>query len=543
LERGSLAESRFDRACLVLLYAGLAAISAIVLYLWMRRLGSDLTWDEAWNFRVYARHPLTALGLYNEFNNHPLESFLKSVFYSTFGLDAPNMLRFTGFLLVVSYALVGFALFRRLARQGAYLGAALLVLILLLTRAFSVQAIEMRGYFLSILLQWVWFAVLARDTAFLSWAGAAVTAPRRTWTTWTVVRYAVLSALVVFTLPSNVLGMPPLWALTVAAFGGPAAQPFRLHARRFLHLGILSALFSALLYAAIFTSLALGYSRVKIEGAGAAHDVLLCIRDELALTVSQLAPWGIAPEALPWALAAVVAAGAVMAFRPDRRLARIALLVLAIAVVVRVTLPAVVSYATRVRCALAPPITIGVLLIVVDLSARWRPRVQVLGALALVGGSLLLVPALVREEKAYHLPSEVASFIETYARPGERHLLVGHAGLGDPLSPLERVFGTSHVVGGKTELEDRLRGDAPARAPDRPGFKAWIRGLILPEDQPLPRIDPARVEVLVLIDEVNRPAQASDWKHAALEEIKQRLPRRSEFRRDVYRMVVYEAPR
>ena len=57
------------------LHAGLLSLAALVIYLWMVRLGSDLTWDEAANFRIYARNPLTALALYHEPNNHVLESF------------------------------------------------------------------------------------------------------------------------------------------------------------------------------------------------------------------------------------------------------------------------------------------------------------------------------------------------------------------------------------------------------------------------------------------------------------------------------------
>ena len=63
------------------LRAGLLALAALVIYLWMVRLGSDLTWDEAPNFRVYARNPITAIGLYHEPNNHILDSSAdKSVF-------------------------------------------------------------------------------------------------------------------------------------------------------------------------------------------------------------------------------------------------------------------------------------------------------------------------------------------------------------------------------------------------------------------------------------------------------------------------------
>ena len=118
-----------DRALWIALCAGLLSIAALVVYVWMLRASSDLTWDEAFNLRVYSRHPLTAIALYDEHNNHPLESFLKSLFVVTLG-TRPPVLRITAFLFVVDKWAIGLYLVR--AAVGSAYGAAGSVLVILL---------------------------------------------------------------------------------------------------------------------------------------------------------------------------------------------------------------------------------------------------------------------------------------------------------------------------------------------------------------------------------------------------------------------------
>jgi len=77
--------------------AGLAVIVIIVSYCWLVRIGNDLSWDESLNFKTYSRHPLAAIALYREPNNHPLDSLFKSVFYGVLGLDSAEFYKFPGF--------------------------------------------------------------------------------------------------------------------------------------------------------------------------------------------------------------------------------------------------------------------------------------------------------------------------------------------------------------------------------------------------------------------------------------------------------------
>ena len=62
-------------------------LAVFVAYSWLVRIGDDLNWDETHNFRLYSRHPVTALGLYVDPNNHVLESLFKSLFYGVLGLQ------------------------------------------------------------------------------------------------------------------------------------------------------------------------------------------------------------------------------------------------------------------------------------------------------------------------------------------------------------------------------------------------------------------------------------------------------------------------
>jgi hypothetical protein len=523
------ARSRWDRVGTILVHAGLAGIAAFVAYFWTARGSSDLTWDEAFNFRVYARSPVTALALYNEHNNHPLESFVKSVFYCVLSLDEPAALRITGFLFVAGWLALAWALFSRVRRGGDLAAATALVLLMLLVRAFSYQAMELRGYFLSSLLQLLWLFLLVRD--------GDVGAPGPPWSRRTVVRYAALSALIAFTLPSNVLVLPALWALTVAWRREPGVGAATA-LRRAAWLGAASVALTAALYAPILLGFVLGWSRFHNSEARTVPDALAAAGHELALAVEQLAPRGVPVAAWGWAVGGLLVAGAVAAAR-GRAAARVGLLVIGVTMVARVAFAAVVGYPDRVRTALVAPLAIGVFLLIHAFTASWSPRLQRLASLALILASFACVPSLVSESGVYRVPTEIAAFLETYLA-GSREVLIVHDNLQDPLVPVGRSFGPARVVSSRAEMAARFRGERP-EARHAPGtWQRRLRDWILPEEPWFP-MDAAKVGALVVIDDETRAdKQASRWRDPVLEGIKERLPRRSEFRRGEYRMLIFE---
>lgn len=526
----------------IALKVGLFSITAIVVYAWMTKLSSDLAWDDAFNFRVYARSPLTAIALYHEPNNHPLDSFVKSIFFSVLRLDEPASLKITGFLYVVGYLALGWAAWRRFSRDGWVVGATLLVPLLLLTRGINFQAVELRGYFLSVVLQAAYLFLLCRETGLLRSQHGGSPMPRGgKWARPTIIRYSILSALILWTLPSNILALPPIWLLTVAAFPPSTERPGRARVRHFVHLAIVSGLFAALLYVPIFLSLALQISQLHNIQSAPVDSTAAAIRDELALMITQLAPRGISEVVFGWALAALLGIALVAATRSGRRLTTIGLGMIAVSMAVRLAFAAIMIYPTRLGTALVPPLLFAMLLIVYDLTSKWRPRTQIIASLALMLCSFAAIPAIVREETSNHTSSEVASFLRTYCRPEARNVLVVHGALQDALLPVSRAFGPEHVVASLSEMDARFRNRPPESSASSRSWKRRLRDLVLPEDRFFP-VDASKVEILVLIDDDDRPDPASAWLHPVLDSIKARLSRHSEFGREQFHIHTFEAP-
>jgi hypothetical protein len=346
--------------------------------------------------------------------------------------------------------------------------------------------------------------------------------------------------LLVFTLPSNVLAVPPLAVLTVAAFRTPGTAVGRSDVTRFVQLGVASAILAALAYVPIILGQWLGISKLHNTKGDAVTDRLLAAKDEIALAVSQLAPRGMSVAAFGWLVLAVVVAAAACAWRPARRLTRIGLAVIAATLVIRVGFAAFVAYQTRVRTALVPALAIGMFLVVHDLTAAWSRRFQLVVSLALVIASLTLMPSVIGESVVYRVPSDIAAFLEMYARPEARNVLIVHENLEDPLLPVGRVFGRDHVVTSLSDFRARTGAGEDRRPRHAPGtWQRRLRDMVLPVD-PFRPIDPAKVEVLVVIDDESKNSFASKWTDPALAGMKARLPRRSEFRRAEFRIQIFE---
>jgi hypothetical protein len=525
-----------DRTWTAALCAGLAAVAIVAAYCWASRAGSDLTWDEAFNLRIYSRHPLTAVALYDEHNNHPLESFLKSLFVWTLG-DHPPMRRITGLLFVAAHLAIAASLFRRMFQAGAVLAATVLVLVMLLARGISYQAMELRGYFLSNVLQFAWLFLLSRETGLFGGP------PTVAWTRRVAIRYGILAALIAFTLPSNVLVLPALWVLTVEAFRDPDARGLGTDFRRGAQLALASVAFTALAYLPIAAAQLLGLSRFHNSEARPVSDVLAAAANEIGLAVRQLAPRGVPEAAFGWILLGVAVAAAVAALRPGGRLARLGLLVAAVALFTRTAFAAFVAYPERARTAQVAPLAIALVLAVHGLAAGLGRRVQLfLASAVLVATATFALPELVAEAGPYRVPSQIAAFLETTCRPDSRAVLVVHDGLRDPLEAVGRTFGAASVVSGQRELDARLAGETPEGRLAEGTWRARLRDWLFPR-RPLPPLDPSKVDVLVLIDDETRPPGATQWRHPAIERLEARLGRRADFRRAGFRIVIFDGVR
>ena len=94
----------------------LLGIAVTVTYCWCVRISNDLNWDEAGSLKRYAQHPLTAAAYIHDSNNHPLDSFFRSIFFRVLGLDSPPFWRFAGFVILLGFLAVVVALVRRARR-------------------------------------------------------------------------------------------------------------------------------------------------------------------------------------------------------------------------------------------------------------------------------------------------------------------------------------------------------------------------------------------------------------------------------------------
>jgi hypothetical protein len=529
--------TRFDRACRLLLLAGVIGLAALVVFFWMARLGWDLSWDEALNFRAYARNPATAVALYREANNHPLDSLIKSVFYSVFGMHERPGYRISGFLYVAAYVAIGAVAFQRLWRRGSFLTATVLALVMLLPSALVRQAMSMRGYFLAITLEFAYCLLVARDARLFAAPTDPAPAAGPSWTRRSLFTYGILGALIGYTVPINVLAVPALSVLAVLALS-PGATAGTI-VRRILALGVVSALFTALLYSPILVAIALKLTGPEHFPVRELGGVLGSVQDDIACIAMHLAPRGVPDWTCGAATLAVFGVGALVAIKGSR-LARLALVTAGVALLVRIAFIVVLGYPRRSRPSLIVPIAFAFPMIAHAASWQWKPRPQLLCSLVLVAASLSLMPAFASEERPDRRAWGIASFLETYAGSRLPGLLVVHNHIELLDHELRRVLGPEHVVEGRDDLDARLAGRAPSQRFAAGSWKQRLHDLMLGEDPPLP-IDPSKVEILAILDHQDLGVPASGWDHPALEALKARLSRHREFWRDFHKIHVYEA--
>src|SRR6188768_3241705 len=123
----------------------LLGIVVTVTYCWCVRISNDLNWDEAGSLRRYAHHPLTSAAYIHDSNNHPLDSFFRSVFFSVLGLDWPPFWRFAGFVILLGFLAVSWRWHAELAGRDSIFAATLAVLLLFLSHVIHEQALVLRG--------------------------------------------------------------------------------------------------------------------------------------------------------------------------------------------------------------------------------------------------------------------------------------------------------------------------------------------------------------------------------------------------------------
>jgi hypothetical protein len=532
--------TRLDRIGTIALHAALAGIALFVVYFWMVRLGGDLSVDEAFNFRTYARNPLTAIGLYHEPNNHPLESLIKSVFFSVLGMNQPAFYRITGFLVVLGWLGLGWVAFRKLWRDGSILVGAAFVLTMLLTTAYNVRATRLRGYFMSSVWQLLWFCLLSKDTGILGRRDEATALRDDPWRgkpsrLKPALRYGLLTALFVFTVPSNLFSLPALWLLTLGAFGA-GRDGLAAFVRRGFELAIAAGAFAAVLYAPIFLSLAL-----KASVFHQLQPEETTVLGDLRVMLDQLAPRGMPPEFFGGVIAALVALGLVLRWRAWTT--RLAVLAIAVTVAVRLVVAVVVGLPERARPTFIPAISFSLLVLLHDLVAAWPRRTQLFVALALVAASYGSIPALVAEDRFYRDPTETTAFLEMLGGEDASKALIVHDRMLDPIYPLQQVFGRDRIVSGRRELVERVTGVAPDPLAEG-SWKKKLREMIIPRDV-FPKLDLAEIRFLVVIDDVRkegREKNPSEWIRPELDPLLARLTRYSEFPRYDLRFKVWRTP-
>ncbi len=591
----------------------LAAIAFFIFYGWMARIGNDLGWDDTFNFTYYGRSPALALAVYHEPNNHPLESFAKSLFYGLLRLRQPEYLRLTGALFVAAWAAAAWGWWRGLARAKSWAAAAAVVLMLFLGQAAHAQAMILRGYFLSMLLIAIYLLLLGRrmgwfegnrqnikenlgqDAQATRSLGRDVQATSKSrsgsktsqWRDYLVL--GGISALLLFTLPSNIQVLPALWlawfwtagdASRGAGVDGengenpscPAAKETHgwmrfvvPSVRHWVRLAITAAILTILLYAPILAGFAFGYNHVRhVEVVASKPPGFLSgMFGEPAALMRVAAPLGLGRGIFACALA-LAGLGGIFALalrlrqgaRPQisggaakALLSGILLLVFGLAAPMVVA--GVVTYPDRIKTPVAPVIWIGAALVIHGLTASWRERSRLAAGWALALAGVMALPSVAASTRFERQTAEVASFLATYCRPAQRPALICHNMM--PLYfPLRRVFSPNQTLLGPGEIESKWllapqtkSGAAPslsaASARNDPAWKCaakWLLGVEPPPSEPPPNIND--IQVLAIIDNDTEAVYKTNWDHPAIQALMQRLPRRSDFQIGDYKITVYE---
>ena len=528
----------------------LGAVVVVTVFSWMLRLWDDLRWDEALNFKAYARHPVTALALYHEPNNHPLESLWKSFFYFGLGFDDPTTWRFPAFLLALTYLGIVGLIARELLRRGGALAATATVVLLLHAWGIHAQVMVMRGYFMTSLLLTMILLVVVRRGRLLDAGRDREASPPFSSSSW---RYLTLVgglfALVLFTVPSNVLVVVPLLVTTSFAMTMPSED--RSYARgvvrTFLRMTTITTGLALLLWTPILVGLVTGVSRFHGVPHAVPVDRFANYLRDVEHIIANARPFEV-PSAMMFLVGAGLLAVVGTLSSPYRRLAAWALLTAVLVPLMSAAAGLVSVFPSRTRDPFVVPVTFAVAMIAFAATARLPKLLQHVGAIGLLAYSLVapdVFPFMMRGDPLVypHEVQESATLLAAVTRPDRQDVVIVHDYL-EPLRPyLHRTMGRARVVDGRAEMRQRVLGEP--RAPWRQGsgkLGVW-RDRILPEEPPPPGIVPDDVDVLVLVEDDWRVEFMSGpltWDEEGFVAWWKSFPKRREVRHGRYLFIVLE---
>lgn len=520
------------------LLAGLGVVVFFALYCWLLRLGDDLQWDEAYNLRVYARHPLVALALYWEPNNHVFETFLKSLFYGL-GLDRPEFYKLGGFVALALYLAAGFAACRELWSRRSWGAAALLAVLLMLNRAAFDQALQLRGYFLSMAIALVYLALAARSGRWLEDEDSLGVSPSRMPPGRELLPFAALSALLLWTVPSNALLLPALWGAVAWPRRSPAAPALL---RRAATLAALTIALTVVAYLPVAVGFLLDVNRLENIPSGEPSDLLAPFVREPALLLRLAAPL-YASSSEPWMAASAAAALAVLslaALLRGRRLSSLApaLLLISATLAASAILALVLRYPERAKTPAVIPLIVGAVLLAHAATFHASARVRLgFGYAALLLG-LLGLPALARETRFDRSATSALGFLQGYLRADEHTVLI--CSKSEPLQlGLLRSFPDELLAQGELDLDLIFEGEQAGTELMKRAWLRRVRDLLLPPARRA-HARPEDVDLLVFIVDEKIGRDPTAWEHPALTSIQQRLGGRVEFRQGFYRIVIVQ---
>lgn len=511
------------RALILVLAVSLFFLAAF----WLVRMQSDLNWDEAQSTRAYARSPVTAVALYLEPNNHPLESLYRSLFYSIPVLRRTEFLRLPGLGLMLAFLLVLWTPARWLVQRRRWMTLVVLGLGILYAQATQVQMLQLRGYILSMVLVMVYLLLVVRDTNLLG-GGPAVgfDGSRPAW------RYGLLSALILFTVPSNLLLVPALWAATLLARGRKASGSAATAARL---VGVSAAL-TALLYLPIAIGVVLGVNRLDRipagEVAGPVAGALAGLRDLLRNTAPSGTPW--------WSVAVVAGLLLVLGLLTARRdpATRVGAGLLLIIPAVAAGFSAFVGAPERIWSPMAVGLWFGLGLLVLAVTRGWGDRVEVRVALPLALAALLLLPAAAKRARPVTEDTDLVAFLQVRLDVPNDRVLVA-ADTADLCFYLARAFGEDRLIRGPEHVEDVFAGRFTPPVSDAAPWKARLRRYFFPEMDRL-AVDPVGVSALVTVRERDLHPEPGLWRGAGLDRIRSRLRHQETLEWGRYEVIVRE---
>lgn len=500
-----------------------AAFVVLVVSAWLQKVSSDLNWDEALSYRVYARHPLTAVALYLEPNNHPLESLYRSIFWSVPGFSGSGFLRLPGLVLLAGYLLALGALLRSWWRSSRWLAVSVLGVGLLAAAETQVQVLQLRGYFLSMLLLLVYFGYLIRASGLTGGEG--------TWTTRSVWVHSTLVALLCFTVPSNLLLVPALWLGVLVAYGRRGAD----FGRGLLQLGGLSALLTVLAYVPIGVGYLVGVNRMNRFPGGEPVGPLMGLRQGLTDVLEQARPLAVNEAVFAGLVGAILLLAVVLAFR--RRETWVALIQVAAVFLTSAVFSAFVTAPVRIKSPMIVILWFSLALAAGAATERWRASVRLAGALVLVLGGLAAVPRVIDANRPHHTETTIVSILETVYAPEDGGILVG-VDTDNLAFYAARAFGEDAVIRKRTHIEEAFGAPFEPTRPEDASWKTALRQRLFPELEHA-AWNPDSIRVLVLARETDLDPDPGYWSHPLLDAVTRQMSRRDSFRKEPYEVVIW----